>query len=365
MNIIKNSIISIVFLIVVISFLSANLEINSSDYSGYFTSGASIGNLSDTDYQGDSAFFYQQPIGSFNDTSYSGEYTFTSQYEEISEAVIIPPITGSVTTGGGGGGIKKFEIGPEEINIKLKQGETKRSTLTIKNTGTSELKMNIAESKLTEIIKISKSSFSLNPGETETIILDFLASEDVLPGLYIGKIIVNGDGIKKEVLVAVNIESKIKLFDIEIKIPSGYEQVAPGEDILLDVKVYNLGEVGKVDARIVYLIKDKEDNFITSSEDTFAIETQASFTKTINIPRNTPFGKYIISASINYDEHVAISSLFFEITEEEISYREKTYIVVIIILIIILSFMIYYFATKKKEVKKRKSKIQLRSLMRR
>lgn len=72
------------FGVFLISLVSASLEINSSNYSGYFSQGTSGGNISNSSYSGDSASFYQQAIGYLEDTLFSGTHGFSFQVSSAS-----------------------------------------------------------------------------------------------------------------------------------------------------------------------------------------------------------------------------------------------------------------------------------------
>jgi hypothetical protein len=347
------------FFIFFSSFISAT-EINSPTYSGYFTSGISGGNMSSINYEGQSASFFQQPVGYINDSSYSGEYTFPSTDTESGEETPTEaPVTGDTTTTGGGGGTvtKNFEIIPESIYIKMKQGETQTEIITIKNTGTSVLNIEITEDKLTNFIKIDKPALSLAAGKTETITIDFLAREDTVPDLYIGKLIVKAGGIEKEIIVALDVESKESLFDVEVEIPSQYLKTPPGEDIMASIKIYNLGTNNTADALVEYTVKDNKGIVIAIASDTVAVETQMSYIKTINIPENTPIGRYTLYIVVNYEGKIASSSVFFEVAEEKSLGKEKLYIVLITFFILIIAIIIHYELELKnkragKEIKK-------------
>ncbi|MEK6847974.1 MAG: hypothetical protein AABX50_02525, partial [Nanoarchaeota archaeon] len=149
------------------------------------------------------------------------------------------------------------------------------------------------------------------------------------------------------------------------KIPSRYQKRSPGEELFADIKIYNLGAKGAVDVKIEYLIKDKENNTITALEDTVAVETQTSFTKTIFIPENTALGKYLLYVTVTYNGKIASSSIFFEVAEPEVSQREKIYIVTVIILSIILILVIYYTIINRERHKKKIKKLDLGVLMKR
>lgn len=253
------------------------------------------------------------------------------------------PASQSPSGGGGGGtaGVSGFVVNPDEIQVILKQGGTKKATLKITNTGTRKLEIKLEEKKLGTFLKIGNTSFSLNSGETQEILLDFIAREDAIPGLYIGGITVKAGGAEKEIILALSIQSRESLFDVEVNIPSGYTTVIPGEDVLADVKIYNLGAIERVDAEVKYEIRDEENNSIKIISDTVAVETQASFTKTINIPESTALGTYVLYVTVTYGGKVAGAGVFFEVAEQGVSAREKVFIVVITLLAVISSIAVY------------------------
>ena len=197
------------------------------------------------------------------------------------------PVGESSTTSisGGGGTIRSFSLDIENIIISLKQGEIKKQEIKIKNTGNWKSSISL-EAELQNFLKISETSFDLNREESKTIILNFTAREDTIPGLYQGKLIVKADGIEKEVSIAIEIESKKPLFDVKLEIPRKFLYILPGEKIMVDITLYNLGEIGKVAVGANYIIKDENDNIIINEQENLTIETYSPgrFTKTFKLP---------------------------------------------------------------------------------
>ena len=268
-------------------------------------------------------------------------YTSEETPEDVEEEVP-PPI---VVSGGGGGTTisKAFSLSTDEISAKLNQGRTIQKLFTITNTGTQKLIFTIENPTLKDFLKISEISFELGPGKSKTIILDIIAKEDSFPNLYVGKLIIKASRLEKELLVVVEIESPEALFDVEIEIPRRYLEVFPGDEILGEITLYNLGELGKVDAVVEYIIKDENNKVVTTASDTIAVETRTSFIKSILIPKNVKYGRHLFYIRVTYDSKVASASVFFEVVETGISEKEKLYIISIIFLIVLLSIVIYYF----------------------
>ena len=279
--------------------------------------------------------------------------------EETPEDDVTPP------SGGGGISTKKsFTLSIEEIKVSLKQGQVVTKNIIITNDGTQSLIFTIENPTLRDFLKISETSFELNSGESKTIILDIIIREDTFPNLYIGKLIIKADGLEKEILVAVEIESSDALFDVTLEIPKRYLEVLPGEEILGEIKLYNLGELGRIDVKVEYIIKDENNNVVTTASDTIAVETQTSFIKSVLIPKNAKYGRHMFYVRITYNSKVASASTFFEIVEPGISEKEKLYIIFIIFLIMLLSIIVYYSVRHRiKSHRKIVKKVDIRDLL--
>ncbi|MCK4552811.1 hypothetical protein KAT80_01260 [Candidatus Pacearchaeota archaeon] len=262
--------------------------------------------------------------------------------------------TETITVGGGGGSTrieaekKDFSVDRESIKISLKQGETKKETIKIKNIGKETIKINLENPKLEKFLKISETEFELKPKEEKIITLDFLAREDTIPNLYLGSILIKKATLEEKILIAIEVESREALFDIKTEIPRKFLYVLPGEDLLAEIELYNLGEMGKVDAHLEYIIKNEQEEVIISEQDTLAVETRTNFIKTFKIPKDTEFGKYIFYVKVTYEGKVASASAWFNVGKKS-PLDIKTALIGILILIMIMIIIIY----RIKHIKKR------------
>ena len=253
--------------------------------------------------------------------------------------------------GGGGGGVRvNFTLSETTIKVSLKQGETKKENFTIKNTGNQKIKINLSVVGIENFIKLSENGFELSPEESKTIILDFIAREDTILDLYMGKLLVEGDGIKKEILVAVEVTSKTPLFDVKVEILEKFLKVMPGEDLAAAITIYNLGKVGLVDTKVEYIIKDMGGRALLSEEETIAIGTQTSFVKIFRIPQDAKPGDSILYVKTTYNGNVASASAWFLVKRK--SFLEGNILYLIIIIIIILLVLILIIIRELRSLKK-------------
>jgi hypothetical protein len=108
-----------------------------------------------------------------------------------------------------------------------------------------------------------------------------------------------------------------ELFDVDVEIPLRYKEVSPGEEILVQLSLYNIQRIGRVDVEVEYGIEDMEGNEIVSEYTTMAIEFQVSVIRSLDVPSDTRSGNYVLFARARYGDVVGTgSSLFRVITKE-------------------------------------------------
>lgn len=93
-------------------------------------------------------------------------------------------------------------------------------------------------------------------------------------------------------------------------------KVAPGELLPISVKLLNFGSNNRVDVTVAYEITDEQGTVIYSSTETVAVQTTANFIKTIQIPFETPPGRYIAKSSISYQGQVVPATTEFPFVVE-------------------------------------------------
>jgi len=268
-------------------------------------------------------------------------------------------------SGGGGKRITKgFSIDKENIKISLKQGQTKEEQITIKNKGNKKINFKISTIGVEEFIKINEAEFNLDAEESKTVNIDFIAKEESIPDLYVGKLLIKGDGTEKEIPVAVEVESEEALFDVKLEIPKEYLTVSAGEEIKAIVNLYSVGEAERVDVLLDYSIKDSEGNIITAKHETIAVEKETSRMQTFNIPENAKNGNHLIYVKATYDGKVASASSWF-VVKEGVFLDYLTVIKIVIGTIFIILIIIIIQLKKMAHMAKKHAKINERILAKR
>lgn len=231
------------------------------------------------------------------------------------------PGSGGAGSGGGGGAVeppkkpgKSFFIDEKEVRIEVVAGETKRVFFGVVNNGTEKLSFVVRRGGLREYVTVANREFSLGPGETEDVELIVKAPEE--PGVYTTTIIVQAEGVEKEIPLIISVESAKKLFDIKLDIPKRYAKVEAGKEMTVTTTLFNLGVKEAVDVTLVYILKDLEDHVLWREEEIVAVETRASFAKEVHLPSDMNPGKYVLITEVRYGETVGISSATFDVVEQ-------------------------------------------------
>jgi len=141
------------------------------------------------------------------------------------------------------------------------------------------------------------------------------------------------------------VETSKEEFNLRVEIPSEYKTINEGEKIWFTVKILNLANQERVDVQLVYEIKEESGKIITSRKETVAIETQASFVGSIEIPKETKKGAYILDVQmISANGDISYGHTTFKISEKKdiLFYIQEYYLFIIIgiSLIFIISILI-------------------------
>lgn len=276
-------------------------------------------------------------VGGFS--SYSAEETPSNQTQ--------PP------SGGGGSGSVLSWIQPsiyldsEQISLKLKQGGTSLKQINITNKGKQKIVLSLSvPSNLEGFLKIDSDTITLNPGQSKIVSLDFLVRENTLPGIYLGKLILNpgNNQIEKSIVIALEVITKNPLFDVRMYVPEKYLQVMPGDEIYYSVEIFNLGDTDEeVDIEAEYILLNKDGEVITSHHESMAVRTKLSYLRHKEVPDHLPLGDYILYLRVKYAGQVSSTSQMITIgthTQTEFPLKGISFIYVIPLLISFIALII-------------------------
>ena len=279
---------------------------------------------------------------------------------------------GGNSGGGGGGGLlakiqTNFSVSKNIIKISLKQGETKKETFTIKNIGTSifDIKTYLDEIKKFKVSpEENEITTTLNPNEEKNIDIIFKALENEIPEIYPHKIRLKGPSVEKEITTIIEVDSAHPLFDVDVNVLPDTKKILAGEEIVMEINLFNVRGFGRVDVTVEYSIKDLQGNLLSTEHETLAVETEAKFTRKVLVPSNLRPGTYVAFVKVIYADSTGISSDVFEVQAKSIrlypmqigDYRVILLIVTVVIIGSVLIFSAHRFGYINKKMLKVKKK---------
>ncbi|MCX6707762.1 MAG: hypothetical protein NT001_06530 [Candidatus Woesearchaeota archaeon] len=147
---------------------------------------------------------------------------------------------------------------------------------------------------------------------------------------------------------------------ISIEIPAQFKEVSAGDFILFTVNTYLYRSSGRKDVYLSYNVKDEEGQTIATKTVTVAIDTHLSDIGRIEIPKETPPGKYTLEVeavlSEGPEEEQRIASEEFSVikVQSETDNTYKKYVVYLIIFISILVILVMYLLYKLIKIEEKK-----------
>ena len=297
--------------------------VNSTSYKTYTATGIVAGVINSSAYKSLLGFFYTWLLANGQactaNNQCEGGYCCSSLCQGT--ACSTPSVQGPSDGGGGGGGgaaiitqEKGFSVSPSSIKAKVILGGSSEQTLTVRNTGDVALTVSLSVEGVKDYLLLSDNTLTLDPAQAADVTLNFIGKK---VGGFAGRILAKADGIEKEIPVIIESITEKVLFDAKLDIPTAYAVVNPGSTLKSQITLINMGAPGKVDVIATYIIKDLRGNTIYQETETFAVEKQASFTKSFKIPESLEEGSFVAIMEVRYADSFAISSQLFEVKEKK------------------------------------------------
>lgn len=249
--------------------------------------------------------------------------------------------------------VEDFQLSPSDFKVTLKQGSFKTNVLEITNTGLQDLSLSLSAEKITNFTKFSEENFSLSPGRSKEITIDFTAPERTIPGQYFGYIVVKSQHLKKSLPVVLDIQGINLEFDVILNLSKGYEVVKPGKNVKVNILLSNIKDLKEVNASMYYAIKDYSGMVYNFSEEEVDFFSTLNLERELQVPEISPEGKYLFYVRVSDDKNIAIDSVSFEVGNRfnfaSFFKVGSILILVIVFAALLATFMVKYQRDKKKE----------------
>lgn len=281
--------------------------------------------------------------------------TTTDKPDETRGCEIIT-VAGGGGGGGGGGGIvsylyakpKTFSVTPSQIKISLTPGKVTTKNIIIENKDSKAITIDISGENIENFTLIKENQLTILPNESKELSLDFIIRENILPNIYLGKLILTNenDKGKEEILVIMEVQSIGALLDVSVEILEEYSRVPPNKNILAKISLFNLGTENKRnDITINYMIKNEEGETILEERETVSIETQTGWVKRLTIPSGAEYGRYILYVTaVTSDGKISSASDTFDVVSPQV---EKAYILIATLVTLIGGIVLYFTIIKR------------------
>ncbi len=232
----------------------------------------------------------------------------TSYYHVVTvDNVNAPEPEGAVesddSSGGGGGGgssEKKYEnfTAGYDLNVEIVSGSRRHGKVWVRNTGkNTEINVTLSE-EISPYLRIDKEYFELEENEMEWVNLVFDAPKKEPEKTIKGEITFVGKDVERSLDLVMRIVPPN--FKVDVFVPPEFREVYPGDSILVNISLENLGIPEDLPLQFVYFVEDWEGNQFYKEEDTITVEYDYKITENITFPSNLSLGKYKLEADLSY-----------------------------------------------------------------
>ena len=258
--------------------------------------------------------------------------------------VVVPTGGGG---GGGGGAVTPMNIivSPAEFNVNLAIDTTVQQTISVTNLGTSNIVVGVSQQNLTSHVILGNTSLTIPAGETVTLDVVFVALSE--PGIFTGKIFIGN----KEVLVSLNVKTKLLFFDSNIVVLNPELKVTQGGQLKTLITLIPLGDPERLDVTLNFVIKDYTNKVYLTKSETLLVTNLTELRRTFDTGLLAP-GDYVVGLQLVYPNGVAPSSAHFRIVPKTaMSFFGKIVLFLIIMILMVGIFILIILIWRRRKKK--------------
>ena len=242
-----------------------------------------------------------------------------------------------------------FSASPSIIKAAVKEGNSINYPVNIINSGQGR-RLDIYSSQ-SDFISTDKDSLIVNENDIGNFNI-LLGSDE--PGVYTGNIIVSDDNRAVKIPIILEVESRDILFDARIRIAPRSLEKNPGDELLVDVNIWNIAASDK-NVELEYYISDTKGKIIISDKDSFDVENSLAIKKSFYIPKTAEIGDYVVYVYARQGDSLGTSSLFFYVGEYvslspklNFVFGDYVYFISGVLFILIAGIFLFNYFTDKK-----------------
>ncbi|HLC54282.1 MAG TPA: hypothetical protein VJK07_01500 [Candidatus Nanoarchaeia archaeon] len=241
--------------------------------------------------------------------------------------------------GGGGGGVVapsvSFVVDPEELNLFLVAGAFEEKKITVANTGRSAIRVILNVTGVSSFVAVDATELTLSPGESKNVIIRVKAPDS---GIYGGRVSFTSGGVRKDVILLINVRSANALFDVSLTIPESFKNLGLGRLLKTFISLLQVGPAEDTDVVVNYLIKDFDGATLLTETETFRVFRSKTYVKEFDT-RSLPEGDYLAGIEVTYPQGFATSSSHFSVSKKAFNY-----LILVLILVLVISLVILFYS---------------------
>jgi len=240
-----------------------------------------------------------------------------------------------------------FTVNVKNLKVSLRQGDTQTKVVRIKNTGTLLLNFQLILQEISFFTKLNEYTFSLEPGETRDILVEFTIPEDATPDQYFGSLDVQANDLLK-IPIVIDVRKFESEFEIDVNVTDKTIRKKGGKPVEAIISIKSIKDVRPTKLILVYSIKDFNGNILGSAKEEITMESLFEETRSLTIPEKIYEGEYIFYGRITGAGVIDLDSDTF-FTGPLFKFKEiLNYLLLLLLIIIILTLIYVYLRNKRK-----------------
>jgi len=207
------------------------------------------------------------------------------------------------------------------LKISTQQGEVFNRTVTFSSSTGGSFSLSLEG--ISQGLTLPLTTFTLEPGESKPLTLLF-DMNGLKPGVLVGSLIATGKIALATVPLIIEVETEDIFFDANLDIPPQYSEVAPGEKVIAQIKIFDLTSgggtnqgLGPTNVLLHYAIVDTNGKQISAESETVSVDTTTQITQALGFPDTMAPGDYVFYVTATYKSSVGSSSHLFKISESQ------------------------------------------------
>lgn len=185
-----------------------------------------------------------------------------------------------------------FKVDPNNIKLSMRQGDEVSKTIKITNTGQKTIDFTADISSLSNFAILSDTGFSLGPGETKELVIDFKAPDRIMPDQYFGFLRIEADETV-DIPIILDIRAFESKISVNVFIPEKYKTTRAGKAAKAVVTITSTKDLREANLSVFYAIKNFKGDILQSK--TSNVKLFSSFEDVFNltVPQETKDGEYL------------------------------------------------------------------------